>query len=131
MKIICFAMLFLYSGFSLAEMTLPTTVRGNCYIAEFNHPKSRDKNVLTICVNNNEATARMIYSNTGGLSAVCYHKGSQSKINNDEFHIDLKEGLCDNKRTFSSDSIVCKRSTSNVFKCISPKGEMTLKKLDR
>jgi len=129
MKNIIFVIIFWYTGFAHAEMTLPTEMRGKCYVAEFNHPESRDKNVLTVCVNNNEATARMIYSNTGGLPAVCYHKGSQSKINDDEFQINFKEGRCDNNRSFSSDNIVCKRSTSNTFKCISPKGEMTLKKL--
>jgi len=129
MKYTILVMICWYTGFAHAEMTLPTDVRGKCYVAEFKHPESRDKNVLTICVSNNVATARMIYSNSGGLSAVCYHKGTQSVINDDEFHINFREGHCDNNRTFSSDNVVCKRTTSNTFKCISPKGEMTLKKL--
>jgi hypothetical protein len=131
MKNIVFIIICFYSGLILAEVPLPTTLRGKCYVSEFDHPETNDKNILNICVHNNEATARMIYSNSNGLPAVCYHKGLQSVINDDEFHIQLKDGLCDNNRTFSSDNIVCKRTTLKTFKCISPKGEMILKHLDR
>ncbi len=131
MKYIILVITCCYSGFVHAEMSLPTEVRGKCYFAEFKHPESQDLNVLTICVNNNDATARMIYSNSGGLPAVCYQKGAHSYITNDEFHIDFKEGQCDNNKSFSSDNIVCKKTMLGTFKCISPKGEMTLKKLHR
>lgn len=124
-------MVFLCTGIAHADMTLPNDVRGKCYVAEFNHPESQDKNILTVCVNKNKATARMIFSNSGALPAVCYHKGSLSLINDDEFNIDFEKGRCDNNNSFSSDNIVCKRTTSNIFKCISPKGEMKLKELQQ
>ena len=121
----------IYIGNVQATIDLPTTIRGKCYIAEFNHANTKDKNILTICVKNNKATARMIFSNTGALPAVCYHEGTHTVIDDNKFHVDLEKGQCDNNRPFFSDSLKCVKSHQDTFNCKSPKGEMKLKLLKR
>jgi hypothetical protein len=119
--------LVFFSAELMSKGEADITLYGECYVAEFIYSDPYDKNVNTICINGEVATSRMIFSNTGNLSAVCYQQGHAKVISSKEFYLDFKEGYCDNSKSFSPDKIACKESAPKVFKCNGPNGKMTLK----
>lgn len=67
---------------------------GDCYQTTMRFQKPDNKNILTVCVNNNKVLERMIYENDGRLAAVCYQSGSLSKVDGNTVLIKYTNGAC-------------------------------------
>ena len=109
-----------------AETFAMESLYGDCYFAEFEYQDPYDKNVLTICLNEGKAVARMIFSNSENLSAVCYQTGTSVTSSIDHFTVSLQEGQCDNARPYSSDELDCKQLQAGLFRCDSPNGAIDI-----
>jgi len=100
----------------LASADVPQ-IKGDCYqhIAEYNDEYGKDRNDQVLCIDSGTAYLRMYFSNTSQLSTVCYQSGKASELKSGEVELKMKQGLCENGRSYNSYSAKCKKGNAHLI----------------
>ena len=121
--------LFIFIMFSaqVSHSSEAVILKGKCHSVTMEKHKNKNNNAYTICLENENVTARMIFPNPGKFPAVCYQTGKTKASGENKIQITLNKGYCDNPNGFSGDVLECTSYDASLLACISPHGKLVLK----